>query len=127
MSNALGTTAAVLVGAAVVVAGVSKLARPTWVREASGLGVPVWLARPVPVVEIALGSLVLFDVARRPLAWAVAALLAAFTVVLARPLVRGQHPVCACFGAWSAKPIGPGSVVRNLVLIALAVLAAVAG
>ena len=125
--SALGTTAAVLVGAAVVAAGVSKLAKPTWVREAAGLGVPVALARPVPVLEIALGSLVVFDVGRAPAAWAVAVLLAAFTVVLARPLLRGQHPVCACFGAWSAKPIGPASVARNLVLIALAVVAAVAG
>lgn len=125
--SALGTTAAVVVGAAVVVAGVSKLAKPSWVREAAGLGVPVALARPVPVFEIVLGSLVVFDVGRPVAAWAVAALLAAFTGVLLRPLLRGRHPVCACFGTWSAKPIGPASVVRNAVLIALAVVAAIAG
>jgi hypothetical protein len=40
-----------------------------------------------------------------------------------RHLVAGRRPECACFGAWSAKPIGVGHVVRNGVLLALAVLA----
>jgi hypothetical protein len=41
-------------------------------------------------------------------------------------LLDGRHPPCACFGALSRRPIGWGSVVRNLVLLALAVTAALA-
>ena len=41
-------------------------------------------------------------------------------------LAEGRRPPCACFGALSRRPVGPGSVVRNVVLIALALLAAFA-
>ena len=45
-----------------------------------------------------------------------------FTGLIARRLAQGRHPPCACFGAWSAKPLGPGHLVRNGVLIVLAVV-----
>jgi uncharacterized membrane protein YphA (DoxX/SURF4 family) len=122
--SAVGTAAAIAVGASLVVAGVSKLARPAWTADAAGLGVPRSIARPVPVVELVVGSLLCFGVARRPLAWVAVALLVAFTIVLARPVLRGQRPVCACFGALTSRPAGPLSLVRNAVLIASAVVAA---
>ena len=53
-----------------------------------------------------------------------AAMLVVFTVVLVVRLAEGRRVPCACFGARSARPIGVGSVVRNLVLIALALVAA---
>jgi hypothetical protein len=46
--------------------------------------------------------------------------------LLAVRLKEGRRPPCACFGPWSARPIGPGSIARNVALIALALLAALA-
>jgi hypothetical protein len=53
-------------------------------------------------------------------------LLLAFTVFLVRLLVTGRRPPCACFGTLSREAIGWGSIVRNGVLILLAVVAVVA-
>jgi hypothetical protein len=91
----LGVAAGIAVGAALLVAGATKLARPSWVRDASALGVPVVVARPVPVVELAVGAGLVTGLARRPLAWVAVALLLAFTVVVARSLVAGLRPACA--------------------------------
>ena len=50
-------------------------------------------------------------------------LLVAFSVAIARQLVDGRHPPCACFGSWSQRPLGEVHLLRNAGLIALAVLA----
>ena len=50
-------------------------------------------------------------------------LLVVFSVTIARQLVDGRHPPCACFGAWSTRPLGEGHLVRNVALIAVAVVA----
>jgi hypothetical protein len=47
-------------------------------------------------------------------------------VLILRRLAEGQRPPCACFGAWSTKPLGRGHVVRNLGFIGLAVVALLA-
>ena len=122
----VAAAAAAASGAALVLAGATKLARPAWVRDAAALGVPAWVARPVPVIELVVGAGLAVGLARRPLAWVAVALFVAFTVVIARVLAAGRRPVCACFGAWSRRPIGRGSLVRNVVLIALALVAALA-
>ncbi len=122
----VGAVAAVAVGAALVVAGGAKLARPAWVVDAAALGVPAWAARPVPVVELLVGAGLVVGVARRPLAWVALLLFAGFSAVLGRSLARGRRPVCACFGAWSSRPIGPRSLARNAGLAALALVAALA-
>lgn len=124
--SAVGTVAAVAVGAALVVAGAAKLARPSWVADAAALGVPAWLARPVPLVELLVGAGLAVGVARRPLAWVALALFAAFSAVLGRTLAQGRRPVCACFGAWSQRPIGARSLARNAAFAALALVAALA-
>ncbi|MGF0316282.1 MauE/DoxX family redox-associated membrane protein [Nocardia fluminea] len=51
--------------------------------------------------------------------------LAAFTAVIARLLLRGEHPHCSCFGAATSAPIGPAMLVRNGLLLALAGLVTV--
>jgi len=80
----------------------------------------------LPWFEILLGAVLVSGLAR-PAAAALAGLvLLAFTGLLVLNLARGRRPPCACFGASSRRPIGPGSVVRNLVLLALAVIAFVA-
>ena len=46
-----------------------------------------------------------------------------FTALIVRHLIAGRAPDCACFGAWSSKPVGRGHLVRNTILLAIAVLA----
>jgi len=53
----------------------------------------------------------------------VLALLAVFSAVVARVVLRGEHPACACFGAAGVTRVGVRTLARNGVL---AVLAAVA-
>ena len=116
--------AAVLVGIAFVVAGGSKLAaRESWPVQARGLGAPSWTIPIVPWLEMTVGALLIVQFLRAPMAAAAASLLAVFTLLIVRKLAAGEHPPCACFGAWSAKPIGWGHVARNSVLMALAVTA----
>jgi uncharacterized membrane protein YphA (DoxX/SURF4 family) len=113
--------AAVALGVAFVVAGGSKLAaRESWPVQAKGLGAPTWTIPLVPWIELGIGSLLIVQLLRAPMAVAAALLLTVFTVVLVRKILAGEHPPCACFGAWSAKPIGWGHVGRNAALLVLA-------
>jgi uncharacterized membrane protein YphA (DoxX/SURF4 family) len=77
----------------------------------------------VPCVEIVVGAALVVQVARRPAALVALAILLAFTTLLAIRLSEGKRPPCACFGAWSAKPLGPGHLARNAALIAVAGIA----
>ena len=119
----MGTAAAVAVGVALLAAGGSKLARPGWLRDAAALGVPSWVARPVPAVELLVGAALVAGVARRPVAGLALVLVAAFTAVVAAALAQGRRPACACFGVWSSRPIGPATLARNGALAALALVA----
>ena len=101
-------------------AGAAKLgSRPRTVRSFRALGLPAVLATAVPIVElaIALGLLV------RPAVTSLVAiaLLVAFTVVLAR--AEGDVP-CACFGTARAEPVSWVELVRNSMLIGVAVVIA---
>jgi uncharacterized membrane protein YphA (DoxX/SURF4 family) len=121
--SSLAVVASVLLGLAFVVAGGSKLAAgPAWPDQARGLGAPSFVIPVVPWFEIVVGAILIVQLA--PVAAGVVALatLLIFTGLIARRLAQGQHPPCACFGAWSAKPLGPGHLVRNGVLIVLAVV-----
>lgn len=89
-------------------------------------GVPVrWvtaMAWALPVVEavVAVGALPPWTA---PWAAVIALLLlTAFTIAIVRLLVRGKRPACSCFGALSARPIGALTVVRNGLLMVLAVI-----
>ena len=117
--------AAIVVGVALLVAGASKIAAgPSWPAQAAGLGAPAWSVRVVPALELVLGALLVAQIARRPVALAAAGLVIVFTALIVVRLRQGRRPPCACFGAWSARPIGPGNVVRNAILVALALVAA---
>ena len=119
--------ASMLVGVAFVIAGASKLAaRPMWRAHARDLGAPAVAIPVVPWVELAIGAALVAQLAEPVPAVAAIILLAAFSVLIAVRLAQGRHPPCACFGSWSASPIGPVHLVRNGVLAALAVLALVA-
>lgn len=126
MSHVVGVVAAVLVGLVFLLAAVTKLARmELWRTESSGLGVPWFVARLVPYLEVVIGALLVTQVQRHVVAWCAVAMLLAFTVLLAVRLLQGHDGPCACFGAVNSSSIGVPHLVRNLVFIVLGVLAAV--
>ena len=116
--------AAIVLGAVFVVAAVSKMvAGTTWVAQARELGASAPVATALPGVELVVGALLIADIGGPLPALAAAVLLVAFSVTIARQLVDGRHPPCACFGAWSQRPLGEGHLVRNAALLVLALLA----
>jgi uncharacterized membrane protein YphA (DoxX/SURF4 family) len=125
--SSLAVVASVLLGLAFVVAGGSKVAAgPAWPDQARGLGAPSFVIPVVPWFEIGLGAILIVQLAPVAAGLVALATLLVFTGLIVRRLTQGQHPPCACFGAWSAKPLGPGHLVRNGVLIALALVVIVA-
>jgi uncharacterized membrane protein YphA (DoxX/SURF4 family) len=124
--TAAGIVAANLLGAAFVLAGASKLAAGrAWPAQAAGLGAPEWSVRPLPWVELVLGALLISNLVRRPASIVALVLLLLFSTLVIARLREGRHPPCACFGAWSARPLGPGHLARNGLLVVLAIVAAV--
>ncbi len=122
--DTVSLVASVVVGIAFVVAGGSKIAAgESWPVQARGLGAPTWTIPIVPWVEIAVGALLIAQAVEPWPAVAALVMLVAFTALIVNSLAHGRHPPCACFGAWSAKPIGPAHLARNAILIALTVVA----
>jgi len=122
----IGEVAAVVVGAVFVVSGVTKLAKPQqWRAQAGELVTPTRLLDAVPVFEVILGALLAVQLQRAVFGWIAVGVLVVFTALIATRLAQGRRPPCACFGTFSATPIGWGHLVRNGALITLAVLAAV--
>ena len=122
--TAVGVIASVVVGLAFLVAGGSKLsAGPAWPATATDLGAPRLAVPVLPWVELAVGAALVAQLAVPLPAVLALALLAAFSVLIVVRLREGRRPACACFGAWSAKPIGAGHLARNAALAAAAVIA----
>jgi uncharacterized membrane protein YphA (DoxX/SURF4 family) len=118
--------ASAALGVVFLLSGILKIASPQqWRSQSAGLGVPGFVAAVVPFAELVVGALLVTQVARRPVALVAAALLVGFTTLLVLRLAQGRRPPCACFGAWSTKPIGWGNVVRNAALLAIATAVAV--
>lgn len=124
--NVAARLVALALGGVFGVAAVAKLRdRVGTERSFSALGLrwPAHLAVVVPAIE-ALTAVALVVV---PVAGAAVALglLGVFSVVLLRVLRSGVPLGCACFGAIGARrdrPVGWGSLLRNLGLALLAVL-----
>jgi uncharacterized membrane protein YphA (DoxX/SURF4 family) len=115
--------ASVVLGAVFVVSGVSKVSSPQqWRAQSAGIGVPRFAAAVVPFMELLVGALLVAQIARRATAAIALAMLLAFTALLVVRLAQGRRPPCACFGAWSTKPIGWSNVARNALFLALASL-----
>ena len=121
-----GRLAAVALGVVLLVAGIAKRADRGWPQDAAALGTPGFAIPVLPWFEMLLGAVLVSGLARPVAAALAGAVLLAFTALLVVNLARGRRPPCACFGARSRRPIGPWSVVRNLVLLALAAIAFVA-
>ena len=116
--------ASVVLGLVFVVAGASKLAAgEQWYTDARALGAPRIVAPVVPWVELAVGATLIVRLAVPVPAVVAAVMLVSFSVLIALRLRAGERPSCACFGAWSASEIGGGHLVRNAVLLAVAVVA----
>lgn len=126
--SSLAVVASVALGVAFLVAGGSKIAAgPNWPEQARGLGAPEVVVPVLPWAEIVLGAVLVAQLAPVTSAVVAVVFLVAFTILIVVRLAQGRHPPCACFGAWSAKPLGWGHVLRNLTLIVVALIAAFAG
>jgi uncharacterized membrane protein YphA (DoxX/SURF4 family) len=122
--DVIGRIAAIVLGIVFVVAGATKVAAgPTWIAQARQMGATQVVATAVPGVELVIGALLVTGIAMPAPAIAAIVLLVVFTVVIARQLMEGRHPACACFGTWSTRPLGEVHLLRNVAFIALAVVA----
>ena len=118
----LGLLAARLLLAFVfLLAGATKLVDPvgmrkTWVE----FGFPVVLARPIvvllPVLEIAVGVLLIPTTLAWYGAWGALGLLTAFAIAIGVAMARGRKPDCRCFGRVHSGPVGWRTLARDGVL-----------
>ncbi|MBY0278230.1 methylamine utilization protein MauE, partial [Candidatus Binatia bacterium] len=85
------------------------------------------LARAVPVVEIAAAVLLVTPRAAAAGGALAAMLLAIYALAMGVNLLRGRRDLdCGCMGPGARSPIGPGLIVRNALLIAVALVAGLA-
>lgn len=119
--------ARIAVGVVLLVAGTAKMWQPAWPATAAAFGAPSWLARALPWVEVVLGAVLLAGVGLPWTAMAAAGLLSGFTAAVAVRLRRGEAVPCGCFGETSPEPVGPDTVLRNVLLVALALVGAGGG
>ena len=122
----IGQIASIGLGVMFLVSGIYKLVDgPDWPKQAADMGVRGPVALMVPWYELALAVALITGLVS-PWAEVVAVLtLIAFTIVIVQRLLDGSRPACACFGSRSNRPLGPRHVVRNLALLAVAVVAVV--
>ena len=123
----LAVIANVLLGAAFLWAGALKLVQgPSWSKQAADMGVRREVALVVPYVEVVVGAATVSQLLRPWPAVVALLLLLAYTVLILVRLADGDRPPCACFGSRSMRPLGAYHVLRNVALIALALVAVLA-
>ncbi|HAX04400.1 MAG TPA: hypothetical protein DCX77_01890 [Acidimicrobiaceae bacterium] len=118
----MALAARLILGLVFLSSGALKLRDPSWLPAARKFGAPRFVAVAVAPIEILMGAMLVVDVASPWPSIAAEVILAVFTVAMLRVMRRplDQRPICACFGRWSARPVGSSSVVRNLILLVLA-------
>lgn len=119
--------ARIAVGVVLLVAGVAKLCQPAWPATATAFGAPAWLVPVLPWGEVVLGALLVAGIGLPWTALLAAGLLTAFAVVIGIRVRRGDALPCGCFGETSPQPVGFDTVLRNVLLIILALMAAAGG
>ena len=120
----VGLLAGVAVGIALIWAGGLKLVEgPAWLKQAADMDVARPIAQAVPYVEIVIGVPLVAQMFEPWPAVAALVLLAAYTILIVRRIRDGSRPPCACFGSKSKRPLGVYHVTRNLVLMAVALIA----
>jgi peroxiredoxin len=124
--------------ATLVLAGVFAIAGAAKLRDREGtrltledFGLPAGLALPgamlLPLAELSVAGLLVFDPTAIAGALGALVLLGAFMVGITINLAQGRRPDCNCFGQLQSKPIGPGTLARNATLAILAGLVLAAG
>jgi thiol-disulfide isomerase/thioredoxin len=108
-----------------LVAAIGKLTDRRGSRQAlAEFGVPGIAATPIafvlPMLEIAIAALLLFSTSARTGALAAIVLLGVFITGMAVSLARGRRPDCHCFGQLHSAPVGSLTVLRNVLLAAVA-------
>lgn len=82
------------------------------------------LARALPMLELAAAVLLVAPRAAAAGASLAALLLALYALAMGVNLLRGRRDLdCGCMGPGARSPVGPELVVRNLVLLAVALVA----
>jgi len=120
-----------VVGEVFLLAGLAKIAdRNAFEAATARYGLlPTRFVRPVarwmPILEVAAGGALLIGAGVVYASAALAGALVAFTAVVGVSLLRGESFDCGCRAAGAPRKIGWGVVIRNLVLIAMAVVAAI--
>ena len=117
--------ARILLALIFLVAGLAKLADLAGSRQAlRDFGVPSVLAKPfgvlLPLAELAVAVALLPSSSAWFAAVGALVLLLLFVAGISVNLVQGRTPACHCFGQLHSAPAGPWTLVRNLVLAALA-------
>ena len=124
--NVAVVVARFVLAAVFVVAGWGKARDPAGTRIAvRAFGVPARAVTAVafllPVAELTVAFLLVFGSTATAGAAGAVILLAVFIVAIAVSLARGERPDCHCFGQARAEPVGGMTLVRNCVLVALAI------
>ncbi len=114
------------------VAGVAKLADRSGTRRAiEAFGVPPSLAPAgallLPIAELVIAAALIPAATARWAALGAVALLAIFSIAIARTLRAGSAPDCNCFGGLTQTEVGRGTLIRNLLLGGLAAFVALGG
>lgn len=124
--------ARVLLAAVFLVAGLAKLADLAGSRQAvRNFGIPGVLAPPLgtllPLAELAVAVALVLPVSAWWGALGALTLLLLFVVGIGYNLARGRTPDCHCFGQLHSAPAGWPTLIRNLVLAAIAGVVVVFG
>ena len=85
------------------------------------------MAIAIPVAELVVVALLVPGVTARAGGVAAALTLGVFSAAVARLVVRGEAPECNCFGLLHNSRVGRAMLARNLALVALALVVAIAG
>lgn len=114
------------------VAGAAKLADIAGSRKAfADFGIPASIAGPLaiglPVAEIAIAASLLFVQSSWYGSIGATALLAGFIGGMAYQMAKGKAPDCHCFGQLHSEPVSPKSLIRNVVILAPAIVLSLAG
>jgi uncharacterized membrane protein YphA (DoxX/SURF4 family)/thiol-disulfide isomerase/thioredoxin len=131
MDDALIVARLILAGV-FAVAGLAKLADRSGSRQAlQDFGVPSrhsrWAAVALPATELLAAVLLVLGSLALEGAILAALLLAAFIAGISRAMARGEAPQCHCFGQLHSSPAGTETVIRNAVLLVVAIFVAIAG
>ncbi len=127
MEIAVPVIRALLVGV-FAVAGIAKLADLEGSRAAlAAFGVPGRFAPPagtaLPIAEVAVAALLVFNATARAGAGAAVVLLTAFCLGIANAIRNGVTPECRCIGQFHSEPADSRTLIRNGALAGLAAVA----